>query len=128
MNQRICDHCGKVALPGFGAGWFHVDASAHYVIGREPRELDFCGWECMVDYAVEQNTAHSPPGSPRALLDVVDAGLAVPWDRVGDTAQDRVTDDDQERRVRETEARISRLRAALAPFSTGAENEGGTYG
>ncbi len=61
MNQRVCDRCGKIAPPGMGAGWFHGVATAHYILGGEPRELDFCGWACMAAYADEQNTSGQSP-------------------------------------------------------------------
>ncbi len=78
------------------------------------------------DLALLRGLTSSPPGSPllslrtetvTALLDVVEAALEVPWDVVADSRQDRVQNDAQAMRVRDTEARLSRLRAALASFA-----------
>ncbi len=57
MKARICDGCGKQGDDALVAGWAHVETGFNYVLAVEPAELDFCGWECLAEYAFGRRTA-----------------------------------------------------------------------
>ncbi len=57
MRARICDGCGKQGDDSLDFGWSHVETARNYVLAVEPTELDFCGWECLAEYAFGKRTA-----------------------------------------------------------------------